>query len=87
MLEDFVCNTRPIRNNFQKIVDICKNIAIYCHLLHVFLDLKDCESISKILGTIFSKIDQDTILRYCMEHLIEKELQSMNLTAQLPLDL
>jgi uncharacterized protein (TIGR02444 family) len=87
MLENFVYKARPICNNFQKIIDICKNIAVYCHLLHAFLDLKDCEKISKIVGIIFPKIDQGLILRYCMEHLIEKEVQSMNLTAQFPLDL
>ncbi|MBA2653570.1 MAG: TIGR02444 family protein [Gammaproteobacteria bacterium] len=87
MLEQYAYKTRPIRTTFQKIIDICKNIAVYCHLLQVYLDASDCSSISNVLGTIFSKIDHEDILRYCMEHLIEKELQSMSLTAQFPLDL
>lgn len=87
LLDDFVYEAKPIRTTLQKITDICKSIATYCHLVHVFLDIRDCESISRLLGTIFSKIDREDILRYCMDHLVVKELHTMNLSAQLALDL
>lgn len=87
MIENVTYETKAVRTNFQKIIDICKNISTYCHLLQIFLDAKDCWHICTILVTLFSKIDQEDILRYCMEHLIEKELHSWQLTAQLPLDL
>lgn len=87
MVDNYVHKTRPIRNNLQKIIDTCKNIFAYCHLLSVFLDIEDAKKVSQILVTIFSKIDRDLILRYCIENLIEKDLQSVNLTAQFPLDL
>lgn len=76
-----------IRNSVQKIIDVCKNIALYCRLIQISLDHEDCKRVRDILATIFSKIDQEDILRYCMEHLIEKELQSLKIRAQYPLDL
>ncbi len=87
LVENFAFKERTIRNNFQKMIDICKSISSYCQLLQIFLDHNDAQTICSILCTVFSKIDQGVILRYCMDHLIEKELKSLNLMAQLPLDL
>jgi uncharacterized protein (TIGR02444 family) len=87
MMDNHLYKSRPIRNNFQKIIDICKNVAVYCHLLNVFLDAEDCNKVSDILGAIFTKIDQQDIQRYCVEHLVDKDLQSTRLTAQFLLDL
>lgn len=87
IFESFVLQPKSMRNHIQKIVDVCKNVATYCQLANLFLDRRDCENISQILQAIFPKIDQNSILSYCMEHLIMKELQSIKITAQFPLDL
>lgn len=87
MIENLIFGTKPAKNNIQRIVDICKNIAVYYQVMHLSCDLRDGELISLILHTLFPKIDQKNILRYCMQNLVVKELQSVNLKAQLPLDL
>lgn len=87
IVENFVYQTKQIKTIFQKMSDACKNIATYCNLLHISVDIEDCEDISILLATIFSKIDQKDVLQYCIEHLATKEIQSLSLTAQLPLDL
>jgi uncharacterized protein (TIGR02444 family) len=86
-LDDFVNKTKPVKNNTQRLIDICKNIAMYSQLLRVYFDEKDCHEMGQILSVIFSKIDQETVLRYCIDHLIVKELQGINLKAQLLLNL
>lgn len=87
LLENVVFKVRPVRTSTQKIKDICKSIDSYCQTMQIFCDTKDCELITQTLQTLFPKIDQKNILRYCMDHLVTKELQSLTLGAQLPLDL
>jgi uncharacterized protein (TIGR02444 family) len=85
--EKFIQKTRSTRTNSQKLTDICRNIATYCQLSNSYLDLNNCKKICEMLATLFTKIDQEIIMRYCIEHLKEKELRSLVLTSQFPLDL
>ncbi len=87
LLEGVVFKAQSVRTSTQKVRDICKSIAAYCQTIQIFCDTKDCVLITQILQTLFPKIDQKNILRYCMDHLVTKELQSLTLSAQLPLDL
>lgn len=87
MLENLVLSSKPAKNNVQRIVDICKNIATYYHVMHISCDARDSELVAGVLHTLFPKIDQKNILRYCMQNLVVKELQSVKLKAQLLLDL
>jgi uncharacterized protein (TIGR02444 family) len=87
MLADiFVYQSKPIRTSLQKVADMCKNIAMYCQMMQVCLEIIDCENIATILTAIFSKIDRADIIHYCNDIFI-KEFRTTGRFSQLSLDL
>jgi uncharacterized protein (TIGR02444 family) len=87
IMDGFNLKKLPIRNNIQKLTDTLKNIALYCEVLNIFLDPFDCQKLCHLLGTVFSEIDKEGILGYCMELLIKKELKSLTFLTQYQLDI
>lgn len=87
LLENIVFKTYSVKTSLQRVIDICKSMAAYCQAIQIMFDARDCELLTQILQTLFPKIDQKNILRYCMGNLVAKDLRSMSLSAQLPLDL